>query len=58
VVGLSDPFNILAVDASGNAHNHLLRSLSYSSTDSEKIGLFKGLEAKAEKFPEIRITIT
>jgi hypothetical protein len=53
MVGLGDPFNIFAVDANGDAHNHLLRSLSYSSIDSEEIGSFKGFEAKAENFQRL-----
>jgi hypothetical protein len=37
VVGFDNPFDILAMDANSDTHDHLLRSLGYSTIDSEQI---------------------
>jgi len=48
MVGLDDPLDIFAVNADGDTHDHLLRSLSYSTIDSEEIRSFEGFETEAE----------
>jgi len=50
MIGPDDPFDIFAMNANGDTHDHVLRSLSYSTIDSEKIRPFEGFKAKAEIF--------
>ena len=50
VVGLDNPFDILAMDANSDTHDHLLRPLSYSTIDSEQIGSLEGFETEAAIF--------
>lgn len=50
VVCLNNPFNILAMDANSDAHDHLLRSLSYLTIDSEQVGSFESLKPKLQFF--------
>src|SRR5258705_171432 len=48
MVGLDDPLNIISVNANGDTHDHLLRSFSYSTIDSEEIGSFESFKTEAE----------
>jgi hypothetical protein len=48
MVGLDDPLNIISVNANGDTHDHLLRSFSYSTIDSEVIGSFESFKTEAE----------
>ena len=50
MVGLDNPFDIFAMNTNSDTHDHLLRSLSYSTIDSEQIGSFEGFETEAKIF--------
>lgn len=44
VVGLDGLVNVSAMDADGNSHQHVLRSLDRAAVDLEQVGLLQGLE--------------
>jgi hypothetical protein len=46
VVRLDDLLDIIAVDADGNTHEQVLRSLGDLAIDAEQVGPLEGLEAK------------
>ena len=37
MIGIDDTFDVFAMNANGDTHDHVLRSLSYSTIDSEQI---------------------
>ncbi len=46
VVCLDDAVDVSAMNTDGDTHNHVLRSLSNSTIDSEKVRTFEGFEAE------------
>ena len=48
VVGLDSAINVVLVDANGDSHEHVLRSLCCPSVDLEQVRTLEGLESKAD----------
>lgn len=48
VVGLNCTLDVIAVDPTSNAHNHVLRTLSSTTINFEEIGPLEGFEAEAD----------
>lgn len=49
VVGLDGLLPVFAVDSTGDSHQHVLRSLSNSSVDSQQVTPLERLETEAVK---------
>ena len=47
VVGLNDAIYVVAMNADCHSHDHVLRTLSDATVDSEEVGPFESLETKA-----------
>ena len=46
IVRLDDALNVTSVDAHGNAHEHLLRTLANLAVDLEKVRTLESLESE------------
>lgn len=47
VVGFDRTIDVFTMDTHSNAHQHVLRTLSYASINTEKIGSLESLESEA-----------
>jgi hypothetical protein len=47
MVRFEDAFDVVAVDANGNTHDHVLWSFGDFAIAAEEVGAFKGFEAEA-----------